>query len=151
METEATYGQKATALLLIESLQALYGEHRSEADTETILEQLLPQLLDTLKAVPACALKLKPGEPGFTLMGRDLSAPATLHFWQLANRYLRKLVSVGMTLEEAEAALTARLEVLFADHDLIELQADDPLIGKYEGALQKADAMAHWTPRKLAD
>lgn len=85
------------------------------------------------------------GQPQFTLLAQDISAPSVVKFWIIYNQKLQELARYGMPVERAIEHLnwTWHLPPLFAE------QFDTD---KLKGALQIMQAMEHWQgPRKVAD
>lgn len=127
----------------------------SEADTKVAdpdrMDTILRQLDAAVARIPACALKMKPGEVGFTLRSQDLSAPATVDFWQLANRWLRQAIAHGMSPQSAATELRYRAHLRFPDHELCDVEAGSPLMDKLAGAIHTAELMENWPYRKVAD
>lgn len=98
-----------------------------------------------------CYTKAKPDEPLFTLLGRDYSAPATVDFWEAGNRWMRKRIDEGAPPAQAAAELRQKVQEMFPQITLIQLDAADPLIGKFAEAAECADEMERWPEKKLAD
>lgn len=142
METE----QKQTAAeLIVELRELLDGEAESKVVDGDRRDQILQQLAEALQHVPACALKMKPGEPGFTLRAQDLSADALVFLWSDVQRFLAKQVECGVPLSMAFLTVRERLQKVFRPEELAEITE------KGIGAYQIAARMQEWTTRKLAD
>lgn len=106
-------------------------------------------LLDALQRVPSCALRIKSGQVGFTLISQDISAPMIVRIWAALNARLAHEIQAS---GEAPDVVIKSLEdgvLMFLEDQLGTWSGTET--AKIEEAFAKADEMERYTPRKLAD
>lgn len=138
---DTTSEQKSTTTLITELRAMLESGHWEAGD----LVARVQQLLDALRHVPPCAVKLKPGETGFTLRAQEVTSDLAVIFWARINAILHHLMEAGLSVDQALGEIESRMNVHFSDFP------DDCLTEKLRNAMNLAEHMSHYPNRKVAD
>lgn len=81
---EASAEARAIVPLLLERIQAAAGDGIACEECAGVIEVFLePVDVDALVSPRDCYLKAEPGEPRFTLLGRDSDAAIAIRYWTM--------------------------------------------------------------------